>query len=70
MVLANGYELGQTEKECLSFWKLYKTCSLHFCRIFQAAKDAVDTLRWTQRNSLPHHQKVIEIVWGLKPILL
>lgn len=40
-----------------------KTCSLHFCRVFQSAKGTVDTLGWTQRNSLLHHQKVIEIVW-------
>lgn len=49
---------------------IYKTCSLHFCRVFQSAKGAVDTLEWTQRISLHHHQKVIEIVWSLKPVFL
>jgi len=35
-----------------------KKCSLHFCRVFQSAEGVVDTLGWTQRNSLPHPQKV------------
>lgn len=45
-----------------------KKCSLHFCRVFQSAEGVVDTLGWTQRNSLPHPQKVTQIIFGLQVI--
>jgi len=45
-----------------------KKCSLHFCRVFQSAEGVVDTLGWTQRNSLPHPQKVTQIIFVLQVI--
>lgn len=45
-----------------------KKCSLHFCRVFHSAEGVVDTLGWTQRNSLPHRQKVTQIIFVLQVI--